>query len=501
MPKHTLLETYFREHSLVQSDLESFNNFVEKELPRIIAENKRIEPAIIPAKVEDYYIQLDKIRVDRPKLIEADGSERPIMPMEARMRGLTYAAPVYLTLSSHINGIQRETVEIQIASLPVMVKSKYCNLYGLDREKLIEAGEDPDDPGGYFIVNGTEKVLVKIEDLMPNRLLVTRASMGPSEYVGRIFSEREAYKIPHTIERLKDGIYYLSFSRIKRVPLFAFFRALGMEDDEEIMRLIAGEEEWDEVMLNLMEVADVQPGEDAMDYIAKKAGFSQSRDVRIERVQELLDRYFLVHLGMTPESRRLKAVNLAKYVRKFILIERGILPEDDKDHLMNKKLKLSEELLGDLVRTHLRSFVNDIRYNFQRMVKKGKFPSLRSIVREKLLTQKIISALATGAWVGGRRGISQRLDRLNYLAMLSHLQRVVIPLSQSQENFEAREVHPTQLGRICPIETPEGSSIGLRRNLAILAHITSESDARQVYEKLTEYGLQPAEGIGPSVFN
>ena len=495
MPNRTsevLIRSHFSENSFVQPDIDSFNNFIEKELLKIVEENALIEPTIIPANVEDFKIRLDKIRVDTPKIVEADGSEMKIFPTEARIRKLTYAAPVYLSISSHINGVQRETFETQIASLPIMLKSNHCNLKGMNHAELIEKGEDPNDPGGYFIVGGTEKILVKIEDLASNRLLVSENSIGPSPLSGRIFSERESFKIPHSIERLKDGIYYLSFTRVKRVPLFAFFKALGMDDDQEIMQLIAGNEQWEEIMLNQLEVASIENVDEAIEYIAKKAGMTQSRDIRIERVNELLDRYLLVHLGVDFESRREKAINLAKYLRKFILVERGRLPVDDKDHLMNKRIKLSEELLGDLFRVNLRILINDLLYNFQRVVKKGKFPSLKSIMREKLLTQRINSAMATGNWVGSRKGVAQRMQRWNYIESLSHLQRVVSPLSAAQENFDARELHATHLGRLDPIETPEGSPIGLKKNLSLIASVSNDAQTSddELIQQLSGYGLK-----------
>jgi DNA-directed RNA polymerase subunit B len=485
----TLISSYFKENSFVQPDIDSFNAFIERELPKIVIENSTIEPTIIPANVEDFKIRLDKIRVDTPKIVEADGSERKIFPNEARIRKLSYSAPVYLTISSHINGVQRETFETQIANLPIMIRSKYCNLYGMSKQELIARGEDPDETGGYFVVGGTEKILVKIEDLAPNKLIVSQSNIGPSKYSGKIFSERESYRIPHTIERLKDGIYYLSFTRLKRVPLFAFFKVLGTYSDKEVMQMIAGEEQWDEVLLNQLEVSGVTTEDEAVEYIAKRAGMTQSKDIRTERVQELIDKYLLVHLGLTGESRKDKAVNMAKYLRRFILVERGILDVDDKDHLMNKRIKLSEELLGDLFRVNLKILINDLLYNFQRVVKKGKFPSLKSIMREKLLTQRIQSAMATGNWVGGRKGVAQRMQRWNYIESMSHLQRVVSPLSATQENFEARELHPTHLGRLCPIETPEGTNIGLKKNLALLASVSSDADTESFEELLGNYGL------------
>ena len=106
-----LIQKYFEEQSFVDSDIESFNNFIEKELNNIIEENKEIIPTIIPHNIDEFKIRLDKIWVEKPKMIEADGSSRNIYPMEARLRKITYSAPTWITVSAHINGVQRESFD------------------------------------------------------------------------------------------------------------------------------------------------------------------------------------------------------------------------------------------------------------------------------------------------------------------------------------------------------------------------------------------------------
>lgn len=483
-----LIRTYFTEHSFVQSDIESFNYFIEHELAAIIEENKEVEPTIIPANIEEFKIRLDKIWVTRPEITEADGSRRQLFPTEARLRKISYAAPIFIEISAHINGIQRESFKTQIGNMPIMLKSKYCHLHGLNRDELIKKGEDPDDVGGYFVVNGTEKVLIKIEDLAANILNVEKASTGISDYVGKIFSEKGSYKIPHTIEKLRDGIFYLTFTRVKRIPIVYVLKALGFKD-EDIMRHI-GLADNGEVLLNLYEHLETKDVEEAQDMIAKKMGITQTREIRIERVQDILDKYLLPHIGLEEKDRKAKAANLARYVRSFILVSSGELPGADKDHYANKRLKLSGDLLGDLFRVNLKVLIGDMLYNFQRIVKRGKFPSIKVIIRDKLLTQRIYSAMATGVWIGGRKGVSQRMDRMNFLSTLSHLQRVVSPLSSTQENFDARSLHSTHLGRLCPTETPEGGNIGLRKNLALLASVSQSVDEDVLVAKLKTLGME-----------
>ncbi|MAG15728.1 hypothetical protein CMO88_01560 [Candidatus Woesearchaeota archaeon] len=485
-----LISKFFAEESFVKSDIESFDNFIEKELQNLIEENKEIEPTIIPPNVDEFKIKFDKVRITKPEIIEADGSKRMLFPNEARLRKLTYAAPVFITVSAHINGAQRESFETQIGNLPIMLRSKQCHLHNLSREDLVKHGEDADDPGGYFIINGTEKALVKIEDLASNRFMVSQDNVGPSKFVGKVFSEHGSYKIPHTLEYMKDGVFYLTFTRVRRIPIAIVVKALGLLKDEEIAKSISEDTQFDEIIINLMGASEIKTEEDAVDYIAKHSGITQAKEIRLERTKDILDNYLLPHLGVSPKDRLAKAYNLCKMVKKHLLVSKGELSVDDKDHYLNKRLKLSGDLLADLVRVNLKVLIGDLLYNFQRIVKRGKFPTLKVIIREKLLTSRIYSSMATGSWVGGRKGVSQRIQRLNFLETLSHLQRVVSPLSATQENFEARELHCTHLGRLCPIETPEGTNIGLKKNLALLATVSLDTPEEDVVKIMKDTGLK-----------
>ncbi len=489
-----LIKKYFEENSLIKSNIESFNNFIENELQKIIDENRDVEPTIIPENMEEFRIELGDIKVEMPKIVEADGSVRKIYPVEARMRKLSYTAPMKLEFSAYINGIQRENFTRTIGELPIMLKSDHCHLQGLSREELIEKGEDPDDPGGYFIINGSEKTIIDMEDLASNRFTVEKPSSGRSEYAGKVFSEKESYKIPHTMEKLKDGTFYLTFTRVQQVPIMLLLKALGLTKDEEIVNTVGLPDEYNsDVIINLYDYSDLKDSDEAVDKIAKHVGITQTKEVRIERAGEILDKYLLPHVGSDPEDRVEKAETLCKYLKKFILVEKGDLSLDDKDHYMNKRLKLPGELLADLLRVNVKALIGDMLYNFQRKVKRGKVPVIKKIIREKLLTQKIYGSMATGNWVANRTGVSQRIERLNFLHLLSHLRRVVSPLSSRQENFEARALHSTHLGRLCPSETPEGTNIGLRKYLALLSRISTNVDEENLMKELKKAGLSTSE--------
>ncbi|MBS3163122.1 DNA-directed RNA polymerase subunit B'' [Candidatus Woesearchaeota archaeon] len=470
-----LIKEYFKDKSFIQSNIESFNNFVDYELQKIINETEEIIPTIVPQEVESFRIKFSKINIKKPEIIEADGSRRKLFPMEARLRALTYAATIEVDVSVYINGVQRESFTTEIGKVPVMVKSKYCHLYNLKNEELLEHDEDSNDFGGYFILNGNERVLIMVEDLLSNKLYIAKEDTGPQTYTAKIYSERASYRIPHSIEQTKDGLISLSFTRFRKVPIISVIKALGLVKDSEIMQAISKEKQYDSVFINLVECVDIKTEEDALDFLAKKIGIT-TQEQKFERTREQLDKYLLPHLGIDQKDRLTKAYNLCKLIKKFLMIAEGKQDIGDKDHLSNKRFKLSGDLLADLFRVNLRNLVQDILYNFQRLVKRGKFQSIKIIIRNELVTSRIKSAMATGTWVGGRKGVSQNIDRTNALSTLSHLHRVVSLLESTQENFEARALHGTHFGRLCPIETPEGTPIGLRKNLALMCSITKDEN-------------------------
>lgn len=491
--RNLLVNKYFEENKFVQSNIKSYNDFIEWRLQGLIDEIGSATPAVIPPEAEEVKFQFGKIRIEKPSIVEADGATREIYPVEARLRNLTYSAPVYLEISLIIDGKERERAEIQIAELPVMLKSKLCYLHNLSKEQLIEAGEDPYDPGGYFIINGTERTLSLLEDLSSNNIFVSKEKTGPVTHVAKLFSSSKVYKIPHTLERTKDGLFLLSFAGFKRVPVVPLFKALGITRDEDIPKLINLEGIDEDIYLNLYDFVDLKSESDAQEYMAKLSSMVLTKEQRAQRVTYILDNFLLPHVGLKPEDRKRKAYFLGRMIRKLLLLKQGKIKKDDKDHYKNKRVRLTGDLLEDLLRVNLKILVSDILYIFQRGVRRGKILPISSIVRTKLLTQRIKSAMATGNWTGNRQGVSQRLERDNALSTLSHLQRVASLLEASRESFEARELHSTHWGRLCPLESPEGKNIGLRKNLALLASITSEPKQEKVNEtldKLKELGLK-----------
>jgi len=487
-----LITKYFENRSFTDHNINSFNKFIKIGMQKVVDEVNEVIPDILPIGVRDLRIKLGKIWAEKPVVHEADGSRRPIMPIESRLRNLTYEAPILLEMSIVQGGEEKDRQTINIGDMPVMVRSGNCYLNGMNREQLIEAGEDPDDPGAYFIVNGTERVVVIVEDLVTNKVLVDEIKSGPYPHIAKIFSEDGQYNIPHTIERSKDGMIYVTFTKIQKIPAAVLLKALGMKKDQEIIEAIGNDPRFaSDLYINLYESQEAGTQNAALEHIGKKTGI-MIPEKRIERAEEMIDKFFLPHVGHSKEDRLLKAMFLARAIRKLLLVTCGDLKSDDKDHYGNKRLRLCGDSLETLFRFSFRMIMGDMKYNFERLVKRGKIPNLQSITRSQLLTSRLRSALATGEWIGDRHGMSQHLDRLNHFATLSHLRRVVSLLTASRENFEARDLHPTHWGKLCTSETPEGVNVGLRKNLALTCEISTEPEVseEEIIKKLKTVGLE-----------
>ncbi|MBS3093706.1 DNA-directed RNA polymerase subunit B'' [Candidatus Pacearchaeota archaeon] len=482
--EHLLVKKYLETHSLIESNIVSFNNFINHRMQEIISELNDTLPA------EDIEIKLGKIKVGRPQIVEADGSSHLITPTEARIRSLTYSAPVHVEITIKQAG-QIESHEIEIGQIPVIVKSESCNLSGMSQKELIDEYIDPQDPGGYFIINGNERVIVMAEDLAENQPFIEKAK---NSIMLRLFSKRGSYRIPISLTETNEGIVEVSFSRFRNIPVIVILKALGLTRESDIAKYIGKEN--DSLIVNLYEFAAIKNEEDAMMAIAEKTALQGNKKEILDRVKQRIDSYLLPHIGLKKDHRIEKAITLCKFIKQFFIAKENPANLTDKDHYANKRVRMSGDLLADLFRININILVRDIQHSLQKIQKRKKFYSIKTIAKSTLFTHRIESAIATGNWIGERTGVTQNMDKTNYLAIISQLQRVSSMLPGEQENFLARTLHPTHYGRFCPVETPEGTEIGLRKNLAILAKISTRPgmDEEKTLRILKELGLKKESG-------
>ncbi|MEM4614452.1 MAG: DNA-directed RNA polymerase subunit B [Desulfurococcaceae archaeon] len=501
---------YLEEKGLVRQHLDSYNRFTREILPAIIGEFR-----VIPI-TESIKIYIEKPRIDRPQWIDIDGTASYKTPLECRIRNLTYMAPVYVTIRVEGDGIYRE-MNLKLMDLPVMLKSEIDPLSKASPEELVEYGEDPRDPGGYFIINGSERVLVAQEDLASNTILVDYGQEGAGiTHTAKVVSAAKGRRAQLIVDRRKDGIFYANFQGHK-IPAVILMIALGL-DTREVLYAVSPDPSYHNYVLpSILQAEQILPRleippnlseeeikayveeyrrrivEEALDYVGSRFAVGRPREERIERARRLLDERLLPHIGIdsTRETRILKAVFIGQMMARIIELMLGRRKPDDKDHYRNKRLKLAGDMLATLVRTALVAFTRELREELEKQLSKTRKLEIKAAFKHSIITDRILHAMATGNWPGGRTGVSQLLDRTNMLSTLSHLRRVVSPLARGQPHFEARELHGTQWGRICPFETPEGANIGLVKNLALLVNVSVGIDDREIEELLYELGTVP----------
>ena len=483
-----VIQDILKREGIARQHLNSFDEFLERGLQSIINEVGQID---IENAEYPYKIQLGKVKLQQPRMMELDGSITHITPAEARLRNVSYSAPVMMEASVIEDGKILESRFVHIGDVPVMAKSNACILSNFSNPKLIEHGEDPNDPGGYFIINGSERVIVGLEDLSYNKIIVDRETVGGNiVFKAKVYSSIVGYRAKLELVMKNDG---LIVARIPGspvdIPVVTLMRSLGLESDKEIAAVVSLVDDLqDELEGSFEKAGDVPTSKDAIVYISKRIAPGMLEEFQIKRAETLLDWGLLPHLGKHPENRKEKAQFLGEAACKLLELKLGWITPDDKDHYGNKVIKFAGQMLADLFRTAFRNLVRDMKYQLERSGQKRGINAVAAAIRPGIITDKLNNAIATGNWGRGRVGVTQLLDRTNYLSTISHLRRIQSPLSRTQPNFEARDLHATHFGRICPSETPEGSNCGLVKNLALSGIISVDVPSEEIVEKLYDLG-------------
>ena len=483
-----IIQDILKREGIARQHLNSFDEFLERGLQSIINEVGQID---IENAEYPYKIQLGKVKLQQPRMMELDGSITHITPAEARLRNVSYCAPVMMEASVIEDGKILESRFVHIGDVPVMAKSNACILNNFSSQKLIEHGEDPNDPGGYFIINGSERVIVGLEDLSYNKIIVDKETVGGNNvFKAKVYSSIVGYRAKLELVMKNDG---LIVARIPGspvdIPVVILMRALGLESDKETAAAVSlVDEVQDELEGSFEKASDVPTSKDSIVYISKRIAPGMLEEFQIKRAETLLDWGLLPHLGKHPENRKEKAQFLGEATCKLLELKLGWIEPDDKDHYGNKVIKFAGQMLADLFRTAFRNLVRDMKYQLERSGQKRGINAVAAAIRPGIISDKLNNAIATGNWGRGRVGVTQLLDRTNYLSTISHLRRIQSPLSRTQPNFEARDLHATHFGRICPSETPEGSNCGLVKNLALSGIISVNIPSEEIVEKLFDLG-------------
>lgn len=436
-----------------------------------------------------------------------------------------------------------------------MLRSSYCTLYQNSEKDLTELGECPYDQGGYFIINGSEKVLIAQEKMSTNHVYVFKKRQpNKFAYVAEVRSMAESQNRPPSTMFVRmlsragakgvSGLYLKCFDckllfgcfgylqimtsfyvqlqgssgqyirctlpYIKSdIPIIIVFRALGFVADKDILEHICYDFS-DTQMMELLrpsleEAFVIQNQQVALDYIGKRgATVGVTREKRIKYAREILQKEMLPHVGVGEYCETKKAYYFGYIIHRLLLCAIGRRPEDDRDHYGNKRLDLAGPLLGGLFRMLFRKLTRDVRAYVQKCVDQGKDLNLSFAIKAKTITSGLKYSLATGNWgqanaAGTRAGVSQVLNRLTYASTLSHLRRLNSPIGREGKLAKPRQLHNSQWGMMCPAETPEGQACGLVKNLALMVYITVGSAAYPILEFLEEWSTENFEEISPAV--
>ncbi len=485
------LEDMLEREGVARQHLNSYNEFVERGLQSIVDETASID---VESLTNPYKVRFGKVRIGSPRVVEIDGSISSILPLEARLRNLTYAAPLFVEMIVEENGIIKESQYQHIGDLPVMVRSDLCPLGKMNSQQMVEVGDDPKDPGGYFIIHGSERVIVGLEDLSPNKILVDYEQTGlVVVYKAKVYSSIVGYRAKLEVSLRQDGAVNVKLpSSPIDLPLVVVMRALGTKTDKEIAEAVSQRPEIQDLLeVTFEKAAEAPTTKDALMYIGNRVAHGMLDEFRLRKAESVLDWGLLPHLGKTPADRFDKAVFLAEAVCKLLELRLGWIEPDDKDHYGNKVIKFAGQMIADLFRTAFRNLVRDMKYQLERSGQRRGMNVVGASIRPGIIKDRLNNSIATGNWGRGKVGVTQLLDRTNYLSTISHLRRIQSPLSRSQPNFEARDLHATHFGRICPSETPEGSNCGLVKNLALSAVISVIVPIGETIDKLYELGVKP----------
>ncbi|KAF2969326.1 DNA-directed RNA polymerase II subunit RPB2 [Xylaria multiplex] len=567
-----VISAYFDTKGLVSQQIDSFNDFQAGTIQDLLDEYSHLSVDQNNPPSSDgrdivcrrYELKFGKVTFSRPVVSETEGTSSPLLPYECRDRNMTYASPVYAKVDSKVSVCIEEPVPLHemteeqqseyaetgnhptrlvweeeenvlkykangdpveapdslfIGKLPVMVKSNACHLSRESEDDLFLLNECPYDQGGYFIINGSEKVLIAQERSAANIVQVFKKSQpSPFSYTAEIRSALE--KGSRLISSLMLKLYtkgdttkggygqtiHTTLPYVKSdVPIAIVFRALGVVSDEEIFDAVCYDRN-DSQMLELLrpcieEAFCIQDQEVALDYIGKRGNQNQSsaRDRRVQAARDILQKEMLPHISQQKGCETPKAFFLGYMVHKLLQCALGRRDTDDRDHFGKKRLDLAGPLLAKLFRNIVRRMTQEVLSHLKRSIEQGKQFNIALAVKSNIITSGLKYSLATGNWgdqkkaMSSTAGVSQVLNRYTFASTLSHLRRTNTPVGRDGKLAKPRQLHNSHWGLVCPAETPEGQACGLVKNLSLMCSISVGTSTEPIIDYMISRNMEVLE--------
>lgn len=542
----TMIESYFQGmhlQRLVRHQLESYNDFVNTQIRRTIDmfnfvrihSEKDYDPETKKYKLE-MIITFENFRLYRPQIHENNGATKIMFPHEARLRNFTYAAAMTVDLNMKIitrsgdnlhleQHYHKVLPRIHIGKMPVMLRSVICVLNQYRHVSSDVTGECRYDPGGYFIINGSEKTVLGQERAAENKVYcydlrkhnIKWSWMAEIKSIPdhKIISPKQINMMITAKHNGFGNVLYLEIPRIKiPVPLVIVFRALGVLSDKSICEHIMLDIEDDKQKKMLFALKGTlvagnkyMTQEDAMQYLTmhvKYTPMNMTREEGLKKKREFTEEVLANDLFPHCKTDKQKLYFLGYMANRLLQASFGWVKEDDRDSYMNKRIDTTGALLNNLFRNYFNKLVKDLQKFTSKEIEHGSWRStndyeniinytnIYKIIKSSTIESGIKRALATGDFgikntKSNKVGVAQVLNRLTYIASLSHLRRINTPIDKSGKLVPPRKLHPSSWGFICPSETPEGASIGVVKNLSSMTHITTPMNSNSLYEIVEDW--------------
>ena len=522
-----LIDKYFNENpnNLVSHHLESYNDFFENGINRIFRENNPVR--FIERKDEEekdgnrnecmlYLGGKDgsKIYFGKP-IIYDDNSAHYMYPNDARLRNMTYGTTIHYDVEVdfiYYIGGEKKTKSITLDKIylgrfPIMIQSNLCILNGLSKETRFNMGECRNDFGGYFIIDGKEKLIIPQETFADNMLYIKKNKEDDIyNYSAEIRSVSEdaskpirttAVKIVAQSPSLSNNQIVVLVPNVKKpIPLFILMRALGVISDKDIIKTCLLDIEKNSSYIDFFipsvhDASKIFNQENALQFIA-----SFTKRNTISGVMEILSDYFLPHVG---ELNFLdKAYFIGFMVFKMLKVSNKQENPTDRDNFRFKRIEQTGTLIYELFREYYLIQKRDLqqKIDIENYYHKGKyrddFSALIEMNVQEFFKDKIVEKGFKKGFKGNwgseertkRLGAVQDLNRLSWYTFISHLRKINLPLDASAKVVGPRLLNSSQWGFIDPIDTPDGGNIGLHKHLAITTYITSGTSALPIIKWL-----------------
>lgn len=465
-----LVDCFFETNALSQHQIDSYNIFIENNIQSIINNIGNID--LSKDDIVDGSIEFGKISVNLPIHTEADGQVTQITPHEARLRNLTYSSSLFIDITYKSKNNVEVFNKCFIGKIPIMIKSN------VDKSQNITKNECYLDQGGYFIISGSEKVLISQEKMNNNQIYIFENNKQIESEI-RSLSENDM-KSTSTIKMsvVKSNDYdnklrvQLPFLKTDIPALYVFH----MFDRKYTDYIDMTDPDIKEFLL--FSEIDLENAMDIPNYCEKKLNIKTiiSTEKKISLLNDNIHKNILPHCNSMDEKLFLYGLMITKTIKCFM----NKMQCDDRDHYKNKRIDTAGDLLSFLFKQLYKKLHKDMSTSAQKNYEQNRIMNISQLIKSKIITNGMKYSLATGNWgmssnQGIKVGISQVLNRHSYMSTLSHLRRINSPIGKDGKVTLPRQLHGSHAYRICPCETPEGQQCGLVKNLALTCIISQYS--------------------------